>query len=286
MPLPEWLRRDLPQTSTLATTATIEGHRLNTVCESAHCPNKSECWSAGTATFMILGNACTRACRFCSVPAGKPFEIDQDEPSRVAQAALELGLDHVVVTSVARDDLKDGGAKHFVDVIGEIRRALPKATIEVLTPDFNANWQAVQLVCEAQPDVYNHNIETVRRLTDRVRSKSDYDRSLNLLRDVKTNYPSILTKSAIMLGLGETEEEVCKTLQDLKQSLCDIVLIGHYLKPESSAMDVVKFYSPNSFDFFEKYAKKLGFLSVVSRPFARSSYLAGDILQSIQNKRV
>jgi lipoic acid synthetase len=286
MPLPEWLRRDLPTTSTLLTTSVLEKERLNTVCESAKCPNRTECWSKGTATFMILGETCTRACRFCSVPAGKPLAIDPEEPQRVAQAALELGLDHVVVTSVARDDMEDGGAEHFVDVLRELKKKLPLATLEVLTPDFNGVWSSIEKVCLARPDVYNHNIETVRRLTPLVRSRSNYDRSLTLLKDVKKNFPSIYTKSALMLGLGETQEEIYETLSDLRRADCDILVLGHYLRPETSAMEVAQFYSPKSFDIYKKYAKKLGFLSVVSNPFARSSYLAADVLQEIKQKKL
>jgi len=284
MPIPKWLRKDLPTSGTLATAQVLDDQQLHTVCESAKCPNRMECWSKGTATFMILGEVCTRACRFCSIAAGKPTEIELDEPMRVAEAAKKMNLDHVVITSVARDDLVDGGSGHFVKTIACVREMLPKATVEVLTPDFGGSWDQINYVCQARPDVFNHNIETVRRLTPSVRSRSDYHRSLKVLEEVKKNYSSILTKSAIMLGVGETQEEVCQTIEDLHRVHCDILLIGQYMQPEAGAMPVQQYYELKRFDFFAEYAKKLGFLSVVAKPFVRSSYLASEVFKATQQR--
>ena len=228
---PEWLRRKLPARSAQFTHETLSEFRLNTVCESALCPNRSECYAHHTATFMILGDICTRRCGFCAIPVGKPKLVEEDEPVRVAKAANKLGLKHIVVTSVARDDLRDEGADAFYETILAIREELPEATIEVLTPDFHARAELIGRVCDAKPTVFNHNVETVERLNPVVRPQAKYQRSLEVLRFVKSYDSLIMTKSGLMLGLGETAEEVIQTLEDLYAACCEIVTIGQYLKP-------------------------------------------------------
>lgn len=277
--LPVWLKRSLPEVSTLKTHRVLDRYRLNTICESAKCPNRSECYSRNTATFLLLGEVCTRSCSFCSVPPGRPKALDEDEPVRVAQAASELGLDHVVVTSVNRDDLPRGGSHIFAQTIREIRARLPQATVEVLTPDFCGNWEAVEEVVRAKPDVYNHNVETARRLYPKVRFRADYDQSLELIRRVKACDDSILTKSGFMLGLGEREEEVEELLQDLRRAGCDIVTVGQYLQPLDRKMDLVEFIAPDRFREIELRGKELGFREIYSGPYVRSSYHAGEVLE-------
>lgn len=275
--LPSWLKRSLPEISTLNTHAVLEKYRLATICESAKCPNRSECYSRNTATFLLLGEVCTRSCSFCSVPPGKPKPLEEDEPLRVASAANELGLEHVVITSVNRDDLESGGAHIFAGTIREIRKQMPEATVEVLTPDFCGNWNAVEEVVQAKPDVYNHNMETVRRLYPKVRPRAIYERSLELLDRVKKQDPEILTKSGFMVGIGETSGEVEKLLRDLRQADCDIVTVGQYLQPLDRKMDILEFISPERFLEIEIEAREMGFREVYSVPYVRSSYHAGEV---------
>jgi lipoyl synthase len=274
--LPEWLRREIPEGSTFSTHEVISEFRLNTVCESALCPNRVECFSRRTATFMILGDICTRACGFCAIQTGKPQAIEDHEPMRVAQAAAKLGLKHVVVTSVARDELQDEGAGAFHDTIVAIRERLPEATIEVLTPDFHARPELIERVCNAKPNVFNHNIETVKRLSKRVRPQASYERTLRVLELVKSTAPEMATKSGLMLGLGERLEEVIETLKDLYASGCEIITIGQYLKPKEGKLEIEAFISPEVFKLLEETGKRIGFREVYAGPYVRSSYHAGE----------
>nr|WP_240951388.1 lipoyl synthase [Caldanaerobacter subterraneus] len=253
--------------------AFLKNMALNTVCQSANCPNMGECFARRTATFMIMGNICTRNCRFCAVEKGHPQPLDEEEPGRVAEAARRLGLKHVVVTSVTRDDLPDGGASHFAKTIYELKK-LPGVTVEVLVPDFMGNEEAIRTVVEAKPDVINHNVETVPRLYSRVRPKADYIRSLNLLKKVKELDPLILTKSGIMVGLGETEEEVIEVMKDLRDIDCDMMTIGQYLRPSHKHIEVAEYVTPEQFKRYEEIGYKLGFKHVASGPLVRSSYHA------------
>ena len=273
---PHWLKKSIPEATTLQTEQILRRNQLNTICHSGKCPNRSECFSRGTATFMILGNLCTRRCTFCSVPQGAPSLVDWTEPSRVAQASYELGLKHIVVTSVNRDDLPDGGARIFYETILAVRRFITHATVEVLTPDFQGNQEAILRVAEAQPDIYNHNLETIPRLYRRVRPGALYERSLNLIRTVKTHYPEMLTKSGLMVGLGEGAEEVLHVLRELREYGCDIVTLGQYLQPQQKRLPVVEFVTPETFAFYEREARVMGFKEVFSGPFVRSSYHAEE----------
>lgn len=274
--LPPWLRRPLPQAGMQFTTDVIADLRLETVCESAKCPNRTECWSQQTATFMILGNVCTRPCGFCSVPRGKTEVVQADEPARVAEAARRLGLKYVVITSVTRDDLPDGGAQHFADCIHAVR-GVTGARVEVLTPDFRGNRDAIHTVIEARPDVFNHNTETVPRLYDRVRRNADYQRTLDLLKQVKDEVPGMLTKSGLMLGLGETRDELLEVCSDLRQVGCDMLTLGQYLQPTLDHLPVERYVPPEEFDEIGDLVRKLGFHMVASGPFVRSSYHAGEM---------
>ncbi|WP_274434041.1 lipoyl synthase [Alicyclobacillus sp. ALC3] len=249
---------------------------LHTVCEEARCPNIYECWEQRTATFMILGDVCTRACRFCAVTSGKPTELDWAEPKRVAEAVERMGLEHVVVTSVARDDLSDGGAAVFAATIRAIRELVPGCGVEVLIPDFLGNWDALQSVLDASPDILNHNIETVRRLSDRVRSRAKYDRTLELLRRAKASRPDIRTKSSIMVGVGESEAELLETMDDLRVAGVDILTIGQYLQPTKTHLLVEKFYTPTEFLKLRGEGLRRGFAHVEAGPLVRSSYHARD----------
>jgi lipoic acid synthetase len=276
--IPEWLRLPLPTSNTFAQTrALLEGLRLHTVCESAKCPNHWECWSKGTATFMIAGDHCTRACRFCAVSTARPLPLEADEPARVAEAARRLGLRHVVITAVARDDLADGGAEHFRQTIEATRAANPGIIIEVLVPDFLGCAQSMDTVLAARPDIYNHNLETVRRLTPAVRHRATYDRSLAVLRHVKSRAGgAVYTKSGLMLGLGETEAEVLAALEDLRATGCDILTLGQYLQPTLRHLPVVEFIRPEKFVEYRRLAEAMGFLHVASGPMVRSSYHADE----------
>jgi lipoic acid synthetase len=261
------------------TNAVIEDLRLETVCESAKCPNRTECWSQQTATFMILGNVCTRPCGFCSVPKGKAEALQADEPDRVAEAAMRLGLKYVVITSVTRDDLPDGGAEHFFRCVTIVRERTG-AKVEVLTPDFLGNRAAIGRVIESRPDVFNHNTETVPRLYHRVRRNADYRRTLNLLDQVKQTAPDTPTKSGLMLGLGETHDELFETLSDLRSVGCDMLTLGQYLQPSPDHLPVERYLPPEEFDEIGRLARTLGFSMVASGPFVRSSYHAGEMAES------
>jgi len=276
--LPEWLRIKLPTSDSFARTRSLlEELKLHTVCESARCPNHWECWSKGTATFMIAGDRCTRACGFCAVTTAKPLALESDEPRRVAEATRRMGLRHVVITAVARDDLADGGAEHFRETIDAVRRLNPQTVIEVLTPDFNDRDASLDAVLAASPDIFNHNLETVRRLTPAVRSRATYDRSLNVLKKAKARSGgAIHTKSGLMLGLGEREEEVIEAMTGLRAVGCDILTLGQYLQPTLRHLPVVEFVSPEKFDVLGEHAREMGFVHVASGPMVRSSYHAEE----------
>ncbi len=276
--LPEWLRIKLPTSDSFGRTRNLlDELKLHTVCESAKCPNHWECWAKGTATFMIAGDRCTRACGFCAVSTAKPPALEVDEPLRVAEATRRMGLKHVVITAVARDDLKDGGADHFRRTVEEVRRLSPGIAIEVLTPDFLDNDAAIDSVLSANPHIFNHNLETVRRLTPSVRHRATYDRSLTVLRKVKLlRGDSIYTKSGMMLGLGEQEAEVIEAMQDLRAANCDILTLGQYLQPSLKHLPVVEFVPPAKFAEFKERAEAMGFVHVASGPMVRSSYHADE----------
>ena len=275
---PEWLRFKLPTSGTFShTRALLDELKLHTVCESAKCPNHWECWDKGTATFMIAGDRCTRACGFCAVSTAKPLALEADEPQRVAEATSRMKLRHVVVTAVARDDLQDGGADHFRQTIEAVRKLNPKTIIEVLVPDFNDNDAAIENVLSANPHIFNHNLETVRRLTPEVRHRATYDRSLAVLGKAKQKRGnSIRTKSGLMLGLGEREEEVLVALEDLRRANCDILTLGQYLQPTLKHLPVVEFVTPEQFAAYGNVARELGFVHVASGPMVRSSYHADE----------
>ena len=277
--LPAWLHTRLPTTDSFAQTrALLDELRLHTVCQSARCPNHWECWSKGTATFMIGGDRCTRACSFCAVTTAKPFALEADEPARVAEATRRLQLKHVVITAVARDDLPDGGADHFRRTIEAVRALNPATVIEVLTPDFNARAEAIDRVLAAQPHIFNHNLETVRRLTRAVRSRATYDRSLSVLGHAKAQSGrTIYTKSGLMLGLGETEAEVFTALSDLRGVGCDLLTLGQYLQPTLRHLPVMEFVTPEKFAEYGVRARQMGFLHVASAPMVRSSYHADEV---------
>jgi lipoic acid synthetase len=276
--LPEWLRFQLPTSSSFAQTrGLLDELKLHTVCESARCPNHWECWSKGTATFMIAGDRCTRACGFCAVSTAKPLPLEADEPGRVAEATQRMRLRHVVITAVARDDLPDGGADHFRRTVEAVRAANPGIIIEVLVPDFQEQGDAIDRVLAANPHIYNHNLETVRRLTPEVRHRATYDRSLAVLRKVKERRGStIYTKSGLMLGLGETEEELFTALSDLRGVGCDILTLGQYLQPTLKHLPVIEYVSPERFARYRVVAEELGFTHVASGPMVRSSYHADE----------
>ena len=278
--LPRWLKRPLPQPGMAYTSDVISDLRLETVCESAKCPNRTECWSQKTATFMIGGNVCTRPCGFCSVPKGKTERLEIDEPERVAEAAARLGLKYVVLTSVTRDDLPDGGAEHWYRTVLAVRE-LTGAQVEVLVPDFLGNRTAISRVIESCPDVFNHNTETVPRLYHRVRRNADYQRTLDLLRQVKDEAPDLPTKSGLMLGLGETRDELFDVFADLRRVGCDMLTLGQYLQPTPEHLPVERYVPPEEFDDIGELARKLGFSMVASGPFVRSSYHAGEMAEEM-----
>ncbi len=278
--LPSWLKRPLPVGNENAFTHNLLRElRLETVCESARCPNRPECYSQRTATFMVMGNVCTRPCGFCSVPRGTPEHLEDDEPERVAEASHRLGLKHVVITSVTRDDLPDGGAEHFYRCVLAVR-ARTGAVVEVLTPDFLGDNAAIDRVIEAQPEVFNHNTETVPRFYRKVRGRADYQRTLDLLARVKEKAPHITTKSGLMLGLGETREELLDTLGDLRQADCDMLTLGQYLTPTLKHVPVARYLPPAEFDDLAVLARSLGFKHVASGPYVRSSYHAGEMVHA------
>ncbi|MGD0152275.1 MAG: lipoyl synthase [Thermacetogeniaceae bacterium] len=275
---PSWLHKKLPPVGKMiATEEILNRYDLHTICESAMCPNQGECLAAGTATFLILGDRCTRNCRFCAVTKGVPLPSDPGEPEKLARVAAALELRHVVVTSVTRDDLPDGGAGHFAATIQAVRRWLPEATIEVLTPDFQGVERSIDIVITANPDVFNHNIETVERLYTVVRPGANYRRSLDLLKYVKEKAPGIYTKSGLMVGLGEKFYEVVAVMEDLRHAGCDVLTVGQYLRPSPQHLPIRRFVPPEEFDAFKERALQIGFLHVESGPLVRSSYRAQQL---------
>lgn len=276
--LPEWLRIKLPTSDTFSQTRNLlDELKLHTVCESAKCPNHWECWAKGTATFMIAGDRCTRACGFCAVATAKPLPLEADEPLRVAEATRRMKLKHVVITAVARDDVADGGAEHFRLTIEEVRKLNPGIVIEVLVPDFQDSDASIDAVLAANPQIFNHNLETVRRLTPSVRHRATYDRSLSVLKKVKEKRgKSIFTKSGMMLGLGEREEEVMEAMCDLRAAGCDILTLGQYLQPTLKHLAMVEFIPPAKFAEYKVRAEAMGFVHVASGPLVRSSYHADE----------
>jgi lipoyl synthase len=277
--LPPWLRKGRTHFESVQNLKRdLRRLHLHTVCESARCPNIHECFHRGAATFMILGNVCTRGCGFCSVPKGSPskheFSLDPDEPRHVAEMAARMGLRHVVLTSVNRDDLADGGSHHFAQTVREVRKALPSARIEVLIPDFCGDMEAVRRVLDAAPDVFNHNMETIRHLYRRVRPQADYEQSLRVLAFAKQQSPDVLVKSGLMVGLGEHVEDVHELLRDLRSSGTDIATVGQYLQPSRRNLPVSQYVTPEQFDSYREYGLQIGFRMVFSGPFVRSSYMA------------
>lgn len=281
---PEWLRVKAPQWERVGNVKGIlRDLGLNTVCEEASCPNIGECFNAGTATFLIMGPACTRACPYCDIDfEKKPQALDPTEPTRLAEAVRRLNLNHVVITSVNRDDLPDGGASQFVDCIAAVRAASPQTTIEVLIPDLCGDWNALAIILAAQPEVLNHNTETVPRLYRRVRPQGSYERSVELLRQARELAPQVYTKSGIMVGLGETHAEVEQVMRDLRAADCDILTIGQYLQPSAKHLDVQTFVTPDQFADWQQFGEVLGFLQVVSSPLTRSSYHAEQVQELMQ----
>lgn len=283
---PSWLHRKLPKGGELSHTGTLlEKFKLNTVCEEAKCPNRLECYSKKTATFLALGKECTRNCGFCDIDFSKtPKAPEEDEPERIALSALELGLKHVVITMVARDDLADGGANHIAAIIRKIREKSKETTIEVLTSDFSGNFASLDIVLNEHPEIFNHNIETTRELTARVRHKATYDRTLSVLKYVKEQGKCKYVKSGIMVGLGETDEQVKKTIEDLYHAGCDVVTIGHYLQADRRKLLVKSFITLEQFKDYENYGYSLGLRHVYSGPFVRSSYNAFEIQKTLSEK--
>lgn len=277
---PSWLHRQLPRGGNLfKTDAIVKKYRLNTVCEEAKCPNRLHCYSHKTATFLSLGKACTRNCGFCDIDFTKqPLAPEQDEPERIALSVQELGLKHVVITMVARDDLADGGAAHMAEIIRSVREKNRGCSIEVLTSDFNGNLSAIDTVLDQKPEVFNHNIETVRVMTPRVRHKATYDRTLSVLKYAKESKKASFVKSGLMVGLGETEQQVLETLKDLKAAGCDIVTIGQYLQADRRKLLVKSFVTPEQFKRYEEYGASIGIGQMYAGPFVRSSFNAGEVL--------
>ncbi len=275
---PPWIKVRLPSNPVFwSTKSLIADLKLHTVCEEAQCPNRWECWSQGTATFMIAGDRCTRACGFCAVKTAKPFALEVDEPQRVATATKRMKLNHVVITAVARDDLADGGAQHFAETIEAVRLENPGITIEILVPDFNGKDDALQIVMNARPHIFNHNLETVERLTPLVRSRAVYHRSLHVLKRAAEISPGrVATKSGIMLGLGETEPEIFQALDDLRENGVTVLTMGQYLRPSAKHLPVVEYITPEKFDWLKEIAERKGFKHVASGPLVRSSYHAAD----------
>jgi len=283
MALPSWLKKKAPKQEVLKEMQDLfHSLSLHTVCEEARCPNIGECFARRTATFMILGDRCTRNCRFCAVKKGSPLPLDLEEPKNVAKAVGKLGLRYVVITSVTRDDLEDGGANQFAETVREIRKLSDgEIKIEVLIPDFKGSLSSLKAVLEARPDVLNHNLETVSRLYPQVRPLANYEQSLKLLKQAKQINSSVYTKSGLMVGLGETFEEVVEAMRDLRKAGCDILTIGQYLRPSPEHLEVREYLRPEKFREYEKVGKSLGFFSVVSGPFVRSSYQAREVWDMI-----
>ena len=286
--LPEWLKKRVPSPDTVQLVdAMVRDAKLHTVCESARCPNIGECWSKKTATFMILGDVCTRSCGFCAIKVGRPTELDLDEPRRVAETAKQMRLKHVVVTSVARDELADEGSGIFAETIRALHEEIPGIVVEVLTPDFKGKNWCIKRVVDAHPEIYNHNIETVERLSPSVRPQAKYRRTLDLLRTVKNMDSTIHTKSGIMLGLGETHEEILQTLRDLREAGVEAVTIGQYLRPTTTQhLPVVEYVHPDRFAEYERVGEEMGFVFVASGPFVRSSYNAEKFSEKLMADRL
>lgn len=280
--LPEYLRRGIVDTEKTKLVRTILKNKcLNTVCEAARCPNKAECYAKNTATFLILGSICTRNCRFCNISGGKPEPLDRNEPFKVAQAIKELGLKYAVITSVTRDDLPLQGADMFSSVITETKKLVPDIKIEVLTPDFEGVEDLIDIVVDAKPDVFNHNIETVKRIYPKARPLANYERSLNFLKHIKERNPKMITKSGLMVGLGETFEELETTFKDLKAVDCDIVTVGQYMQPSKKHLEVEKYYTTDEFKIVENLAHKAGIKQIVASGLVRSSYRAFETYETI-----
>ena len=280
--LPDWLVRPTCQGKHFnEVRRTLSRLKLHTVCQSALCPNQSECFSKRTATFMIMGDVCTRNCRFCAVEGGSTKPLDPDEPERIAKASYELGLAHVVVTSVTRDDLPDGGANHFVQTIRAIRKTGKNITVEVLVPDFQGAKESVELVAREKPDVFNHNLETIPRLYQEIRPGASYQRSLTILADVKQMEKEVVTKSGLMVGLGETRQELLVVMEDLRNVDCDFLTIGQYLRPSENHAPVIRFLPPEEFAELEAEGKRMGFRAIASAPFVRSSYKSGELFKRL-----
>lgn len=276
--LPEYLKRPIIDTDKTRTVRKILKTKcLNTVCENARCPNKNECYTKNTATFLIMGNNCTRNCRYCNISCAKPEPLDLNEPKHVAEAVKDLGLKYSVITSVTRDDLPDGGAKHFADCIYEIRKISPEVKIEILTPDFKGDKSSLDIIVQAEPDVFNHNIETVRAIFKTARPQGNYDCSLEVLKYIKDT-SDILTKSGLMIGLGETFEQIEETLIDLKNVGCDIVTIGQYIQPSKEHLEVSKYYTPEEYEQLKALAEKIGIKHHQIGPLVRSSYRAAELI--------
>jgi len=287
LPRPDWIKVKAPVSKEyLSTLELMNSLQLNTVCQEAACPNIGECWSKKHATVMILGSVCTRSCRFCNVATGMPDKLDPHEPERLALAVGKLGLRHVVITSVDRDDLEDGGATHFASCINAIRKSSPATTIEVLTPDFLRKEGAAEIVVNAKPDVYNHNIETVPSLYRTIRPGARYFNSLNLLHQVKKLDPNIFTKSGMMVGLGETKEEIAQVMEDLRSADVDFLTIGQYLQPTPNHAELKRYVTPDEFEYYAKLARAKGFLMVSSSPLTRSSYMAEEDFKKLKAARL
>ena len=278
--LPEYLKRQIIDTEKTKTVRTIlKNNCLNTVCENARCPNKNECYQKNTATFLIMGEVCTRNCRYCNIGCEKPKPLNYDEPKNLAKAVSELGLKYSVITSVTRDDLPDGGAEHFAQTIYEIRKLTPNTKIEILTPDFKGDTKSLDKIIKANPDVFNHNIETVERLFKTARPQGNYKRSLDVLKYIKTN-STIPTKSGLMVGLGETEDEIKQTFADLREVGCDILTVGQYIQPSKQHLEVDKYYTEEEFEHLKELAKKAGFEKYQIAPLVRSSYKAFNLFHN------
>ena len=282
---PDWLKIKIPSGEDyLRVKKTLRTYNLNTVCEESSCPNVSKCWESGTATIMIMGNMCTRVCRFCDVSSGRPSPLDPDEPKRVAEAIKQWNLRYIVITSVCRDDLEDGGAAHFAKTIKSVKLACPNTIVEPLIPDFNYDSDSIKKIIESEPEVVSHNIETVRRLSSKVRdSRATYDQSLSVLKKIKEINPKIYTKSSFMVGHGETKEEVIQTACDLKSANVDVITAGQYLQPSLNHLPVVEYIHPEKFASYQKIFEEMGFLHVVVGPFVRSSFQAADFIEKIKS---
>jgi lipoic acid synthetase len=280
--LPPWFKKRIPSPIVMAEMNNLVGAlHLNTICQSAICPNIGDCFARHTATFLIMGNTCTRNCTFCAVNKGKPEPLDDNEPLHVTQAASKLKLDHVVITSVTRDDLPDGGAHHFARVIASLKQGIPQVTVEVLVPDFKGSLTALETVIGAHPNVFNHNIETVPRLYPEVRAMADFKRSIGILRSAKEIDRKIITKSGLMVGLGETIEEIIEVMDSLREADCDLLTIGQYLRPSSKHHPAKSFINPVQFDEFARLGKKMGFRGVASAPLVRSSLQAASLYETV-----